>query len=169
MAGVGDNECVLCNNDTSFMIIGLIPNLLAPLFVLQNEKKKKKKEGGKKKRRRERSKRGIFGAVDCPGVPEVPPCQRGRLSEHLPRLCWYSGRTQPRIGGCCSHGDGWRSELRAQKCPCLAGRHWGRLAGDQIRVTAGSSQLLCCSPGPLGVSGHCRLSCTSCCPETATV
>lgn len=51
MAGVGDNGCVVCNNDTSFMIIGLIPNLLAPLFVLQKrrEKKKKKEEGKKKK------------------------------------------------------------------------------------------------------------------------
>lgn len=49
MAGAGDNECAACNNDTSFMIIGLIPNLLAPLFVLQ-EKKKKKKEKGKEEK-----------------------------------------------------------------------------------------------------------------------
>lgn len=46
---------MVCNNDTSFMIIGLIPNLLAPLFVLQKKKKKKrkrenKKEEGKKKK-----------------------------------------------------------------------------------------------------------------------
>lgn len=43
----------MCNNDTSFMIIGLIPNLLAPLFVLQKrrrEKIKKEKEEGKKKK-----------------------------------------------------------------------------------------------------------------------
>lgn len=80
MAGVGDNECVVCNNDTSFMIIALIPNLLAPLFVLQKEKKKGKKRKEKIKRRGERRKRGIFGAVDCPGVPKVSPCQRGWLS-----------------------------------------------------------------------------------------
>jgi len=84
MAGVGDNECVVCNNDTSFMIIGLIPNLLAPLFVLQKRREKKERKKEKIKRRRERRKRGIYGATGCPGVPEVSPCQRGWLSQHLP-------------------------------------------------------------------------------------
>lgn len=37
------------------MIIGLIPNLLAPLFVLQEKKRKRKKKGKKK--------RGILGAA----------------------------------------------------------------------------------------------------------
>lgn len=61
------------------MIIALIPNLLAPLFVLQKEKKKGGRKKEKIKRREKRRKRGIFGAVDCPGVPEVSPCQRGWL------------------------------------------------------------------------------------------
>lgn len=76
MAGVGDNECVLCNNDTSFMIIGLIPNLLAPLFVLQNEKKRRKKKGEKKKKGEGKEAKGGFLVLwIVPGSPKCLPAK----------------------------------------------------------------------------------------------
>lgn len=97
MAGVGDNECVVCNNDTSFMIIGQIPNLLAPLFVLQKEREKKKKRKRKRENKKEKGKkkRGVSGAMDCPGVPEVSPCQRGWLPQHLPEGLLVLGKDSP--------------------------------------------------------------------------
>lgn len=107
------------------------------------------------KRRREKRKREIFGAVDCPGVPEVSPCQKGWLCQHLPEGLWYSGRARPGLAAAVAMVTEERAET-AQKCHCLPGRYWGKRAIRSVSLPAARllTQLLCCSPSRLGWLGR---------------
>lgn len=117
------------------MIIGLIPNLLAPLFVLQKRRRKKKKRREKEKIKRRKGggkeEKGEFFVLRAvPGSPKCLPAKGAGSCSISQRVWWYPGRTRLWIGGCCSHGDGGRELRQRRNVTAWQGDIWGKCSGD---------------------------------------
>lgn len=111
------------------MIIALIPNLLAPLFVLQKEKKKGKKKKRKNKKERGKKKKGNFWCCGLSRGPRSVSLPKGLALVASPR--GFVGTREGLARGLAAAVAMVMEERAetAQKCHCLAGRHLGQMCG----------------------------------------
>lgn len=122
---------MVCNNDTSFMIIGLIPNLLAPLFVLQKKKKKRKRKRKRENKKEEgRKKKGNFWCYGLSRGPQSVSLPKGLALVASPR--GFGGTLQGLASGLVAV-VAMVMEGESRRCRNVTdwqGNIWGKCLGD---------------------------------------